>query len=322
MAMSVRIRDEPLASGRTAAETPVRRAAAIIPKNSIAGRALIAVVAIMAFLASLTTGAVMLVQAAATDWQSDVAREVTIQVIPGAGRDVEAEVRKAVEIARVFPGVAEARAYTKEESAQLLEPWLGNAFRLDDLPIPRLIVLRVPSGASSTDLAQLRKAIVEQVAGASLDDHRAWIERMQTMAGTAIAGGVGLLMLVFTATVLSVTFATRGAMASNHAIIEVLHFVGAKDSFIARRFQHHFLVLGLKGGAIGGGAAFVLFAIAQLLSSWFAGTAAADEMAVLFGSFSINFPGFLAVLGQIVLIAAVTAATSRHVVNKTLETFE
>jgi len=66
----------------------------------------------------------------------------------------------------------------------------------------------------------------------------------------------------------------------------------------------------------------VLFAIAQLLSSWFGGTAAADEMAVLFGSFSINFPGFLAVLGQIVLIAAVTAATSRHVVNKTLETFE
>src|SRR3984893_19486925 len=171
MAMSVRMRDEPSASGRTAAAASVRRAAAIIPKNSIAGRALIAVVAIMAFLASLTTGAVMLVQAAATDWQSDVAREVTIQVIPGAGRDVEAEVRKAVELARALQGVTEARAFTKEESAQLLEPWLGNAFRLDDLPIPRLIVLRVPSEAARTDLAQLRKMVVEQVAGATLDDH-------------------------------------------------------------------------------------------------------------------------------------------------------
>src|ERR1700674_3809784 len=113
MAMSVRMRDEPLAPGVAAA--PARRAAAIIPNNSIAGRALIAVVAIMAFLASLTTGAVMLVQAAATDWQSDVAREVTIQVIPGAGRDGEAAVRKAGEIARAFQGVSEARAYTKEE---------------------------------------------------------------------------------------------------------------------------------------------------------------------------------------------------------------
>src|SRR5579871_4748587 len=112
MAMSMRVRDEPLSSGRAAAAAPARRAAAIIPRNSIAGRALIAVVAIMAFLSSLTTGAVMLVQAAATDWQSDVAREVTIQVIPGKSGDVETEVRKALEIARAFPGVAEARAYS------------------------------------------------------------------------------------------------------------------------------------------------------------------------------------------------------------------
>ena len=52
----------------------------IVPKNSIAGRALVAVVAIMTFLASLTTGAVMLVRASANEWQADVAREITVQV--------------------------------------------------------------------------------------------------------------------------------------------------------------------------------------------------------------------------------------------------
>src|SRR5438105_13249801 len=62
----------------------------IVPKSTIAGRALIAVVAIMTFLASLATGGVMLVRAAATDWQSDVAREVTIQVQSATGRDIEA----------------------------------------------------------------------------------------------------------------------------------------------------------------------------------------------------------------------------------------
>src|SRR5262249_52376707 len=54
----------------------------IVPRNSIAGRALISVVAIMTFLASLTTGAVMLVLASAAEWQSDVAREMTIQIRP------------------------------------------------------------------------------------------------------------------------------------------------------------------------------------------------------------------------------------------------
>src|SRR3977135_456490 len=70
----------------------------IVPKRSIASRALVAVVAIMTFLASLTTGAVMLVRSSAVEWQSDVAREVTIQVRPGDGRDLDTEVNRAVEI--------------------------------------------------------------------------------------------------------------------------------------------------------------------------------------------------------------------------------
>src|SRR5512136_325476 len=74
-----------------------RAATAIVPRNSIAGRALIVVVAIMTFLASLTTGAVMLVLASAAEWQSDIAREMTIQIRPVTGRDLEAEVRQAAE---------------------------------------------------------------------------------------------------------------------------------------------------------------------------------------------------------------------------------
>ena len=88
-----------------------------------------------------------------------------------------------------------------------------------------------------------------------LDDHRGWIERMRAMAGTAVAVGVAILVLVIAATMLSVTFATRGAMATNKPVIEVLHFVGAKNGFIAGHFQRHFLLLGLQGGALGGGAA-------------------------------------------------------------------
>ena len=71
----------------------------------ISGRALVAVVAIMTFLASLTTGAVMLVRAAANEWQAEVAREVTIQVRPAAGRDIEADIAKAPPLPARRPGV-------------------------------------------------------------------------------------------------------------------------------------------------------------------------------------------------------------------------
>src|SRR6476660_5383605 len=92
----------------------------LVPRNSISGRALVAVIAIMTFLASLTTGAVILVNGAASEWQSDVAHEITVQVIPAPGRDVDAAVDKAVAIARAFPGIADVRPYTKEESSKLL----------------------------------------------------------------------------------------------------------------------------------------------------------------------------------------------------------
>ena len=210
------------------------------------------------------------------------------------------------------------RPYSKEESAKLLEPWLGSGLSLDELPVPRLIVVKIATDAAP-DIAQLRRMLAEQVPGATLDDHRGWIDRMRAMAGTAVAAGVGILILMIAATVLSVTFATRGAMATNKTVIEVLHFVGAKNGFIAGHFQRHFLLLGLQGGAIGGGAAIVLFALAGVISRWFAGTAGGDQTAAMFGSFSIGIAGYIAVLGQVVLIAAVTAMTSRQTVNRTLE---
>jgi cell division transport system permease protein len=293
----------------------------LVPRNSISGRALGAVVAIMTFLTSLTTGAVMLVGTAAIEWQSDVAREVTIQIVPAAGRDVDASVDKAAAVARAFPGIGEVRPFSKEESGKLLEPWLGNGLSLDELPVPRLIVVKIAPG-TAPDLPQLRRMLAEQVPGAILDDHRGWIDRMRTMAGSAIAVGVGILILMIAATMLSVTFATRGAMATNKPVIEVLHFVGAKNGFIAGLFQRHFLLLGLQGGAIGGGIAIVLFLLASVIGSWLSGTAIGDQTTALFGSFSIGIAGYAAVIAQIVLIALVTAATSRQTVNRTLATIE
>jgi cell division transport system permease protein len=293
----------------------------IVPNTSIAGRSLAAVVAIMTFLAALTTGAVMLIVSAASDWQADVGREVTIQVRPGPGRDLEADVRKAADIARATPGVADVRAFTKQESAQLVEPWLGGGLSLDDLPIPRLIVVKLASGMLP-DFGALRRTLAAQVAGATLDDHRRWIDRMRTMAGTAVVAGVGVLALVLAVTVLSVTFATRGAMATNRPIVEVLHYVGATDNFIAGQFQRHFLLLGFKGGTIGGGGAIFFFGAMEAANAWLVGTAGGDEAAALFGTMSVGVSGYLAILTQVVLMAMVTALTSRRTVNRTLASMD
>src|SRR5262249_61145509 len=113
---------------------------------------------------------------------------------------------------------------------------------------------------------------------------------------------------------------TPAARAPHRRVIEVPHLIGARDIFIAGHFQRHFLQLGLKGGVIGGGSAIALFALAELASRWLAGTVGGDQFSALFGSFSIGALGYVAVLVQVVLIAGVTAWTSRRTVNRTIET--
>ena len=295
-----------------------RNMSPIVPRASISGRALVAVVAIMTFLASITTGAVLLVSASAAEWQSEVASEITMQVRPQAGRDLERDVIAAAEAMRTQPGIVQVKPFTKDELARLLEPWLGSGLSIEQLPVPRVIVARVQPG-TTLDLAGLRRAVTQVAPSASVDDHRAWIERMRSMTGATVFAGIGILVLVIAATIISVSFATRGAMAANRPIVEVLHFVGAGDRYIANHFLRHFLRLGLEGGVIGGGAAMLGFGFSESIAAWFSGTPVGDQFAALLGTFSLPPSGYLALAVQAVAIAAITAWASRRTLFATLD---
>ncbi|MBR0796918.1 ABC transporter permease [Bradyrhizobium jicamae] len=309
--------------GRERPQLPAmaRNMSPIVPRASISGRALVAVVAIMTFLASMTTGTVLLVSASAAEWQSEVSSEITIQVRPSPGRDLDRDSQAAADAMRAQPGILEVRPFSKEESGKLLEPWLGSGLSIDDLPVPRVIVARLQPG-TTLDLAGLRARVTQAAPTASVDDHRAWIERMRSMTGATVFAGVGILILVIIATIISVSFATRGAMAANRPIVEVLHFVGAGDSYIANRFLRHFLRLGLEGGLIGGGAAMLMFGFSESIANWFAGTPVGDQFAALLGTFSLRPSGYLALAAQAVLIAAITAWASRRTLFATLDDIE
>jgi cell division transport system permease protein len=298
-----------------------RNISPIVPRATISGRALIAVVAIMTFLASITTGAVLLVRAAAAEWQSDIGSEVTIQVRPAQGRDLERDVRTVLETVRGTPGILDVRAFSDQESGKLLEPWLGTGLSLKDLPVPRVIVARIAPG-DSVDLSGLRQRLAQAAPSASVDDHRAWIERMRTMTNAIVLAGLGILALVIVATIISVSFATRGAMAANRPIVEVLHFVGAGDRYIANRFLRHFLRLGLEGALIGAGAAMLLFGFAESIGGWFSGTPVGDQFAALLGTFSLRPSGYLVLVVQATLIAVITAWSSRRTLLATLADVE
>lgn len=297
----------------------LKRGQPLVPAGTIAGRALVTVVAILTFLAALTASGARLMADASSDWRSSVSREFTVQVRPRGGQDIEALVERAAALVRAAPGVDSVRSFSKSEAEQMLAPWLGTGLDLVELPIPRLIVAQRADGAE-VDLAKLRAAIAEAVPGASLDDHSVWLKRLSAMANGVIVVGLSIVLLVLTAAALAIGFATRGALAGAKDIVEVLHFVGADNRYIARQFQARFLRFGLKGGLIGGGlAALFLFGVGALASAMRA-SPGGNEIEALFGSFRIGLSGYGAILAVVVLVTLVTALVSRETVRRQLKT--
>jgi cell division transport system permease protein len=294
---------------------------ALVPGDSTASRALVTVIAIMTFLAALTAGGAVLIDEAARDWSDQTAREMTIQVRSTSSRTIDAETAKAADVARATAGIADVRTFSKSESEKLLEPWLGAGIDLSELPVPRLIVLKIDAG-QQPDLTDLRSRLRAAAPSAALDDHRLWIDRLSAMAQTLVGIAMFVLALVFTAMALAVAFATRGAMAGSQHIVEVLHFVGAEDRFIAAQFQRMFLRLGLKGGAIGGICALALFFISGGLSRFWSLSPGGDQIEALFGSFSLGLKGYVVIACIAGAIAFLTGYMSRLVVFRHLSSLE
>jgi cell division transport system permease protein len=295
---------------------PKGRETPLLAMRNISGRALVIVVAIMTFLASMTAGTVELIATASSSWRADIARETTIQIRPRTGRNIEADVTQAAAVARSTHGVASVRVMDKAESERLLEPWLGTGLALTEIPVPRLIELKVEPRA---DLESMRTRLAVEVPSALVDDHRLWIRRLGAMANATVFVGIGIMALVLIATALAIAFATRGAMAGNRDIIEVLNLVGATDAFIADEFQKHFLRLGLRGGAIGGFAAMIAFWIAGWMASGWNLTPGGDQIEALFGTFALGFRGYAAILIIAIVVALTTAIVSRMTVFRNLK---
>jgi cell division transport system permease protein len=305
------------AARRDAGPLARSRPTPIVPPASVAGRALMTVIGIMTFLASLTLGAVTLVSDTAAIWESQISREITVQVRPDEGLDMARALEDVRSVALATPGVVSAAAMDDAATSRLLEPWLGEALDLDELPVPRLVLIGI-DGSNPPDFEALRAALAARVPQASLDDHRAWVSRLVSMANATVIVGVAILALVLVATALTVVFATRGAMSGNRHVVEVLHFVGAKPSFIAGEFERHFLRLGLVGAVLGGCGALAVFLAMGFWTKANQATPEADQISALFGSFSIGWTGYAGVVLTVAVVGAIAAATSRWTVIRQL----
>lgn len=208
-------------------------------------------IAFMVYLAVLAIVATAVIQSIGHRWERGVSNTLTIQIPPVRSvQEDQNRIANALKIVRSHPAVLLAEPMAKADVLALLEPWLGSADALADMPLPHLISVSLRSGAQlDTQIMVEQLNLVAN--GVTIDDHRVWLQRLIDMSHSLTLGAYLILLMISIAATATVYFVTRTGLAIHHEVIEVLHLIGAQDSYIARQFAEHALHLGFRGGLIG-----------------------------------------------------------------------
>ena len=267
-------------------------------------------IAFMVYMATLALAGMLVLGALARYWDTDVSGTMTVQIPPtGSTDEDDKRVRAAIEILLGEPAIVHAEAITEGRLMALLEPWLGTSEAVAELPLPRLVDVEIEPGADF-DMAGLSRRLAAAVPGATLDDHRIWLDRLVRLIRSVEALAAVVLALMGSATVGTVIFTTRTGLAIHSDVIEVLHLIGAHDGYIARQFAQRALTLGLRGGLIG-----LALAVPTLLAI---GSLARRMEAGIMPNLTLAPAHWLAVAALPLLVAAIAMLTARLTVTRTL----
>lgn len=209
------------------------------------------IVALMVYLAGLALAGMLLLDAALGDWNRGLNGVMTVELPPAANaKDGAEEIKLVVAVLQATPGVAHAAQLPREAVAKLVEPWLGGDEAVGQLALPRLIDVRIDI-AHRPDFEDLRAKLANAAPGAMLDDARQRFDRLFDLGRSVEVTAAVILLLIGIAAVLTTVFTTRAGLAVHQNVIEILHILGAHDSYIARQFARQALGLGWRGGLMG-----------------------------------------------------------------------
>src|SRR5215475_13929960 len=228
------------------------------------------IIGCMVYLAALALAATMGADRLAERWRSDLSGTFSIQIPPNASTTASERERLLSDIVDgvgKMPEVAGVHLIGDAEKQKLLEPWLGPGGLPEDVRLPDLVVVQLRPDAPS-GLERVRTRVAELTADFTIEDHARWQGDMLAFTRSIELLASIIIGLIAAAAVTTVIFVTKTGLSIHRRVIEIVHLVGARDSYIARQFLMHAMRLGLIGGIGGVGlAGLTLIGLDRLLGN-------------------------------------------------------
>ncbi len=280
-----------------------RRHSPIIPLGrDTASRFLPVVFGLMVYLAGLALAAVLVLNGAVEQVSQQGIDSLTVEVSPDETGQTAERAAKVIKLLETNPDVVATHLISDNEVSTLLQPWLGTNPLPDDVPLPRLIDVTLKPGVE-VDTEVLANSLSAEVPGIRIDNPKVWLDRLGTFGRSLalVAGVIGAL--VITATAIMAVVSTHMAISVHRDVVELLHQMGARDTFVACLFQFQAFRAGLIGGVIGAAlAALTLIGLEQ---------AGQRLDGLLFIDVGLDITGFVAIGALPLLTAGLAMLTAR-----------
>jgi len=244
---------------------PRWRPAPLLPREAAQDILLVFVTGVLCFFACLAVICALAANRAAGGWSDQLKDSATVLIRPVGDESADTAAGRAAAALGGVKGVAEARVLEKAKAETLVQPWLGPAAQVADLPLPRMVTVQFETKGPHPTAAQLAAALKGAGVDGMVDDHSRWIGDILRAGALARTAAITAAVLIALSAAAVIAFATRAGLAARHEIVEVLHLAGAEDRSIIRLFQDRLAELAALAGLLGGAAAALVAAMARLM---------------------------------------------------------
>lgn len=276
-------------------------------------------ISIAVFLFGVTLAGVLSINSMLAAWNESILGSLTVQIMPindvnqeQAAAETLAQQEKAVELLKSKPEVEKVTPLNNAQLQKLIQPWLGDGVAVSDLPIPRLIDVKLKQGAE-VDFLRWSEELAETAPQASLDNHKLWLNKLIKFADGLKVLALAVLTLVVLITSGAIFYCTQTSLGLHKYIIEILHLMGAKDTYVAQQYAKRTAWLGFLGGLYGLVLAIpTIFVIANLARQIEGG---------IISDARLNSADWTAILSLPLFSMLIAMSTAYYTVKKTLEKF-
>lgn len=265
--------------------------------------------AVSVFLFSIALAACFMISAVISSWNKNIVDGLTVQIMAPeealSAEESQMRVSKVMMFFEGLSGVEKVKLVSDAKIKKLMAPWLGSDADIKALPLPQLLDVRLKDG-KTFDFEATKASLAETAPYASIDNHGIWLKKLIKSAASLKMLSLFVLMLVLTASVFSLFYAVGSSLKVHQNIIEILHIMGATDSYIARQYAYRSFVVGLVSSVAGTIITLIaLFVVSKLSSGLETGLIGAAKLSDVHWAVLCAMPIFASVLSMVMSYACV-----------------